>query len=54
MAHLVDSRAGRVIRLEVVLKVRLLLLTMMIRLEMFLMAPARGWGHGCLNLNVLV
>ena len=46
-----------VIRLEVFLKVRLLmvrLLMMMIRLEMFLKAPARGWGDGCLNLNVLM
>ena len=33
------------------LMVRLLL--MMIRLEVFLKAPAKGWGDGCLNLNVL-
>ena len=42
------------IRLDVFWKVRLLmvrLLMMMIRLEMFWKAPARGWGDGCLNLD---
>ena len=38
--------------LETYLMVRLLL--MMIRLEMLLKAPARGWGDGCLNLDVLM
>ena len=45
------------IRLEVFWKVRLLmvrLLMMMIRLELFLKDPARGWGDGCLNLDALI
>ena len=46
------------IRVEVFWKVRLLkvrlLMMMMIRLEMFLKAPARGWGDGCLNLDALI
>ena len=45
------------IRLEVFWKVRLLmvrLLMMMIRLEVFLKAPAKGWGDGCLNLDALI
>ena len=59
MAGLVDSKAGLVIRLNVFLKVRLLmvrllLMMMMIRLEMCLKAPARGWGHGCLDLDALI
>ena len=35
-----------VIRLDVFLKVQLLMV-MMIRLDMCLRAPARGWGDGC-------
>ena len=46
------------IKLEVVWKARLLkvrlLMKMMIRLEMCLKAPARGWGDGCLNLDALL
>ena len=42
------------IGLEVFWKARLLmvrlLMMMMIRLEVFLKAPARGWGDGCLYL----
>ena len=34
------------------LMVRLLL--MVIRLEMLLKAPARGWGDGCFNLDALI
>ena len=57
LAGMVDSRAGRAIRLNVFLKVRLLmvwLLLMMIRLDVFLKAPARGGGDGCLNLDALI
>ena len=45
------------IRLDMFLKVRLLmvrLLLMMIRLVVFLKAPAKGWGDGCLNLEALI
>ena len=55
---MVDSKAGQVIRLEVFWKVRLLMvrlmMMMMIRLDVYLKAPARGWSDGCLNLDALI
>ena len=45
-AGLVYFGAGLVIRLDMFLKVQLLMV-MMIRLEMCLRVPARGWGDGC-------